>query len=538
MTVATSKAKKPSKAATNDNGWLLISDEGFAAQNAGRPPEHLIKELVQNSLDAIGSGNIGNIDLTFTEHRNGILIMCSDNGCGIDNIDDLRTMFWTNKQDTHLKRGRLGRGFKECLCIAKDCTVESGHKAIRFTYENGKRVIREVKLKTKVDGTTILIVMPWDTNIIDSLISYFNTFLPPINVSIRVQNDKVIQRMAKHTIDATLTTESFVESRWVKPQYKTKVELVPVNKGESGMIYEMGIPVCSAEWDRPYHINVLQRVPMNPNRDAVMTGYSGKLHKACLPTIIKEMEAEDLRKEWVGMAAPALPEEFQREIIHRGFGENIVRSVPHIGSRRDHDADARDLGMSIVKTQHLSEGFKKIISTHVPSSAQAVHTHESERIAHAAQQEFNPADVFNKSNDPTIKLQRQYIEKAGGLKRVQAVCDFARNLCTGIMREDEGMITGVTVAILLTGQQVFGGKPAIATWSSQNVLTLGIDTPWIWEYPFSEQMFSLIVHEVAHSIALHHGDDFHKTVEKMAGRLSQYMFIHSEALKHDFGWLG
>ena len=35
---------------TQSQGWLAISTEGFAAMNAARPPEHLVKELVQNAL--------------------------------------------------------------------------------------------------------------------------------------------------------------------------------------------------------------------------------------------------------------------------------------------------------------------------------------------------------------------------------------------------------------------------------------------------------------------------------------------------------
>ena len=38
---------------SNDQGWLAISTEGFAAMNAARPPEHLVKELMQNSLDSL-----------------------------------------------------------------------------------------------------------------------------------------------------------------------------------------------------------------------------------------------------------------------------------------------------------------------------------------------------------------------------------------------------------------------------------------------------------------------------------------------------
>jgi hypothetical protein len=48
---------------TDIQGWLSISTEGFASMNAARPPEHLIKELVQNPLDSFGDEQSGQIHL-------------------------------------------------------------------------------------------------------------------------------------------------------------------------------------------------------------------------------------------------------------------------------------------------------------------------------------------------------------------------------------------------------------------------------------------------------------------------------------------
>jgi hypothetical protein len=48
---------------TNIQGWLSISTDGFASMNASRPPVHLIKELVQNSLDSFGNEQSGRIRL-------------------------------------------------------------------------------------------------------------------------------------------------------------------------------------------------------------------------------------------------------------------------------------------------------------------------------------------------------------------------------------------------------------------------------------------------------------------------------------------
>jgi len=100
------------------DGWLAVSTEGFASMNAGRDPAHLVKELVQNSLDAL-SGCAGQIVLRCEpgQRRGTVTISCYDNGCGMSNLSDIRTVFYTSKTDSHLQRGRMGRGFKEMLCL-------------------------------------------------------------------------------------------------------------------------------------------------------------------------------------------------------------------------------------------------------------------------------------------------------------------------------------------------------------------------------------------------------------------------------------
>ena len=44
---------------TSFDDWLAVSTDGFASMNAGREPAHLVKELVQNALDAGSLGDDG-----------------------------------------------------------------------------------------------------------------------------------------------------------------------------------------------------------------------------------------------------------------------------------------------------------------------------------------------------------------------------------------------------------------------------------------------------------------------------------------------
>ena len=107
-------------------GWLAISTDGFAAMNAARPPEHLVKELVQNALDSFAEQQHGTVTLRYGHNGRCFEVSCCDDGSGIADLGDLRVVYLTHKTDSHLKRGRFGRGFKEVLCIAEAAVVESG----------------------------------------------------------------------------------------------------------------------------------------------------------------------------------------------------------------------------------------------------------------------------------------------------------------------------------------------------------------------------------------------------------------------------
>jgi DNA topoisomerase VI subunit B len=124
---------------------LQISTEGFASFNKSRPPSHLVKELVQNALDAIGDTE-GEILLDYRHDGKHFHLSCRDNGTGIHDLDAIKIVYLTFKTDSHLKRGRFGRGFKEILSVANWARVKSGVEQIKFLIKNGRQITRRTKL--------------------------------------------------------------------------------------------------------------------------------------------------------------------------------------------------------------------------------------------------------------------------------------------------------------------------------------------------------------------------------------------------------
>ncbi len=507
------------------DGWLNVSLEGFAQQNAARPIEHLVKELVQNSLDSI-EGENGNINLLTrpTSNANSATdpignrktwIICKDNGNGIEDIENIRTIFWTSKQDSHLKRGRMGRGFKELLCLSEEVKVESLNKIAHFKIDDENRHKLEIieketsthKTNDLQRGTTVSMLLGLAREeVSERLKMYFKTLLVPETYTLKIEGTQISPRIPKYTITGTLTTESFENGRWVKPQKKTQIDIHDLLEGETtGLIFEMGIPICPAEWDLPYHVNIQQRVPMNPNRDAVMSGYASKIHKCCLPTLIKELNSEQARATWVGEAAISCQDPLlQKEVLEKAFGSNLARAVPGFG-KFDYNADAQESsGAKILDTKQLSGGFRELAKLHIPTSKE---------VAKRAQETTERAALENMVNLDAIEGKAKEIIDRHGKKTIQKICEFHKFLADEILKRlfpKRNLSCQVRVAMM--------ANVAEATWSnSSSILTLALDLNRIWEKPFDQDNFSLIIHEVAHELAAHHGHSFADALERCAG---------------------
>jgi hypothetical protein len=507
----------PSPMHTHSQGWLSISTEGFAAMNAARPPEHLVKELVQNALDSFADGQPGQITLRYGLLGDHFYVSCSDNGSGIQELADLRVVYLTHKTDSHLKRGRFGRGFKEALCIAEQARVASGRQQLEFLRENGERISRQASLPDAVSGTQVEMQMPWPTEIAEQLDDYFSRFLVPAGVELNINGRQILPRPIAYEISASLSTEVYDpgSQSWKKPSRRTAIQLVPTAEHEQPTIYEMGIPVAALDWSVPFHCNVQQRVPMNPNRDAVASGYPVKLHVACLPTLLEEMDSATVKDDWVGTAGRRCDTTVQQQILMRAYGENIARSVPRVGARH-FDEDARDLGVQVVNTAQASGGFREMLKLHVPSAQEVVRRDELHKAEQAGDDGFSVQSAIQSADD-----RLRLIEQQGGVEQVQHCLNFAVWFCQQLV--DSGPVRQQRVSGQLTRNHD-GSRRLYAHWSETNVLTLAIDQPCFWQEPLGAESLKILIHEAAHAMNMHHGYEFRVEVERLAGVAASVMF--------------
>jgi len=497
-------------------GWLSISTEGFAAMNAARPAEHLIKELVQNALDSFGDGQPGRIELRYGSQNAGFVVECSDNGSGISDLGDLRVVYLTHKTDSHLKRGRFGRGFKEALCIAEQARVISGGQQLEFLQENGERVTRQGSTDDQQAGTRVWMQIPWPAETCERLDAYFAQFLVPQGIELVVNGVQISPRAVEHRVAASITTELYdpISQSWKKPSRATTIHLVRTLPGETATIYEMGIPVAAVDWNMPYHCDVQQRVPMNPNRDAVASGFPVKLHVACLPTLLEEMNERAVKDDWVGTAGRRCESTVQKRIVERAFGDNIARSVPRMGER-NFDEDARELGVQVVNTAQASGGFRDMLRVFVPSAQEVVRRDEIAKAERAGSDGFSIATAREAGDH-----RQQWLERQGGADRVERCLEFAVWFCQQLVDTCPGCSNHVSGQLTLNHEV---GVTLYAHWSTTNVLTLALDQPCFWKDPLGPEALQTLIHEAAHAMNMHHGLEFRQEVERLAGEAASLM---------------
>lgn len=513
----------------NEPGWLQISTVGFASFNQARPPGHLVKELVQNAFDAIDDTG-GTVALDYHHDGQFCHVSCHDTGSGIDDLSLVRIVYLTLKTDSHLKRGRFGRGFKEILSVAKSATVSSANQSLHFLIENGRQVTRETLPEHKLGGTHVVMTFDWPQDTVDEFDHYFQQFIVPPNVTLKLNGRTVSHRQVQDTVGAQLTTEIYNPDShsWQKPRRKTQIELVEVQEDENSFIYEMGIPVAPAEWTVPFHANVLQRVPMNPNRDALASGFAKRIHTACLPTLLPALDQQQVTADWVGAAGTACSPEVQQDVIAKAFGDRAVRSVPTMG-KRDFDDDAERIGANIVKTSQMSTGFREMAKLHLPSSRDTVIEEESSKSKEMASKRFTTDDLAGEKD-----LRVTWVERRGGRAHVNRCLSFAVWFCQKLVDS-----TGDS-AIPVSGHLGLGNRPTLfsgatidtylAHWSDDNKLTLALECDCFWREPLGAEALSILMHEAAHASNMHHGKSFHDEVERLGGVGAEVMYQHKEVI--------
>ena len=336
-----------------------VSTVGMAKLHEGRPLVHLVKELPANSFDTNATVCEVFIDKGQYDQRDMVFIQVKDDGPGFADIRDSYTLMApTPKRADPTARGRFNIGEKELLSVAHEATITTRGYSVFFPKEGG----RKTAINERFRGTEIEVWLDGRIDEIDTAVATLRTFLPPKGIRYVVNGETVPYRTPSYTITTTLPT--VLASGPNEPMRSTtRKTAINIYKAQSdkGHLYEMGIPV--QEIDMPYDVDVMQKVPLPPNRDVVSSSYLQKVYSAVLEATIHDL-AEDVASDtWVRQAVedPRTSNATVRAVMDKKLGGDAMLTLPF---DKEANEDAFSAGKTLINPKSLSrierERFKDV----------------------------------------------------------------------------------------------------------------------------------------------------------------------------------
>jgi len=362
---------------------LEIDIKGYrqTLSNKGKP--RIMIEGLSNAFDA----DADTVEVTFTQEKGWAKLTVTDNDPdGFADLRDAYTLFSASRRrEDPTKRGRFGQGEKELVALAVDggtITVTSTRGTVTFNKDG-----REERDDKTDSGTVLTCRMKLNKFEADDFSELVRHLIVPEGVSFKFNGEYIAARPPERTINETLNTKIVdKDGNLTDSRRQTEVHFYTPRSNEVPYIYELGIPVV--EHDGKFHVNVMQKVPLNTARDNVTPAYLKKVHQVMFDATYDLMDREDHLKGWVkDILAVASPEAlaYHVETVH---GKDAVIFDP---SNPEANKRALDEGRQLIygkqfkkdtwekiKENNILKPAGKVIETFVPTSLDGAPSIEDE----------------------------------------------------------------------------------------------------------------------------------------------------------------
>lgn len=465
--------------------WFHVDKEGLRKVLERRGKEFVALELVQNAWDE----DVQRVDVTLSsiEGRRGRaeLVVRDDDPDGFVELSHAWTLFAeSEKKSDPEKRGRFNLGEKLVLALCEKAEITTTTGRVIFS-EKGRTHGRKRTDEGSVFEGVVLMTKPEVEKTVEAL----RTLLPPEGVSTYINGVLLNRRERLSEFEATLATEISGDEGLLRPtRRKTIIEVYEVNEGEEATLYEMGIPVVPTG-DR-WHINILQKVPLNMDRDNVTPSYLQNVRALVVNEMADNLSDEDSAEGWVTDAIShrdASPDAVKR-VIEKRFGKKTVIFDPS-----DPESNKRA----------ASEGYAVVHGGTLPGKAwENIKKHNIIRPASKVTPSSSPY-----SDDPNAKPVKVYDkdEWTDGMRRVH---DYTERVVKAAL--------GFTIDIRFVLGPIhwsacFGGRRL-----DYNVRSLG--KAWFKKVS-REKLDDLIIHELGHHYCGDHlSSEYYKALTRIGSK--------------------
>lgn len=327
--------------------WFNVDRAGLVAQLERRGKSFAVFELVQNAWDS-GSPSVAVVLAPIPSSPYALLSVEDWSPAGFADLEHSYTMFAPSSSGTDpSKRGRFNLGEKTVIALCREAEIISTTGSVKFD-DAGRTRGR----KTRELGTMFVGEIRMTRAELEAATADVARLIPPVPTAF---NGQAIERPALlRSFVAALPTEYVLDGVWKRAVRKCTVELYAADG--PGEILELGIPVVEAEIG--YRVNVLQKIPLGPDRDNVTPAFLKALRVAVVNEMHADLPAETASEGWVQeVAADAriAPDAFG-SIFQKRFGAKAVVAT---------------VGDPIANAQAEAAGFTVVHGGAMPSGAWA-----------------------------------------------------------------------------------------------------------------------------------------------------------------------
>lgn len=481
-------------ASKHDNReWLTGSKEGLRQLVEKRGKAFIIGELLQNAWDEKGVTEVS-IWITGLDGKPQARIEIEDNAPeGWQDIEEAYTLFAPSKKKKDpTKRGRFNLGEKLVLAICKSAEITSMNAALVFD-DKGRRSSSK---RTKV-GTVFSGIIPLTRAEQKEIELYVETLIPPPGIITHFNGDTLESREPLKTFEETLPTEYEIDGQFRATKRKTEVQVFEPLPDETPMLYELGIPVVETE-DK-WHVNVLQKVPLNMDRDNVTPSYLRKIRTAVMNQMVHELDEEDTTAVWVHEATedPDIEEEVVTSYMDKRFGKKRVAYDPS-------DPEANKLA--------VSKGYTVVHGSSL-SKKQWDNVKRSSAIKPAGQVTPSPTVGFSSTGKDVTVPESKW---TGGMREAAL---WAETLCEALV--------GAPVSV----QYVNDPRGYAGAYSRGGDLLLNIRRlgKKFFQNGSSRALLELLIHEMGHHYSPDHlSEEYHDALCSLGAKVARLAYTKPE----------
>ena len=481
-------------------GWFQVDKEGLRKILERRGKALILAELLQNSWDT----NARNVEVVLEKIPGrpfAHLIVKDDHPEGYTDLSHAFTLFApSEKKGDPEKRGWMNLGEKLVLSLCKWAQIKSTKGSVHFN-EDG--TLTRGRKKTE-KGSIFEAEIRLNQEEFDEVVASFYDLIAPPHCTTTLQvgsgpPDTLPTRKPVCTFEASLPTHIADEEGLMKrTTRKTIVEVYdPLgHENEDGddwasYLYEMGIPVV-VTGDR-YDINILQKVPLNMDRDNVPPGYLKKLRALVLNHTANLLTEDESAESWVTNALESDDVESAavNTTMDKRFGEK----------RASYDPNDPESSKNL-----MAQGYTIVHGRSLPAGAWDS-VRRSDAIASSGSISPTPKPYSDDPNAPPVKV----VPKEKWNEGMHEIAIVAKELAKHLIGTHD-----LQVRYVLPNERGWGA--ACDGYNLDfNVSAMGYKYFQNWhDYP--QKILSTLVHEFAHKGIDDHLDDrFHKACTRMAG---------------------